>query len=316
MVLHAHLPFIRYPEHEYHLEENWFYEAITETYIPLISVLENLINDDVEFRITLSLSPTLIEMFNNDLLRKRYQRHIENLVELSEKEIVMNRGDASIGRPSAFRSLLGSGSLEIITSAATHAYLPALMTEPVAARVQIQAAAEYFKKIFGKNPGGIWLPECGYTPALDAFIKRAGFSFYFLESHSLLSSAPRSIHSIYAPAKTPSGTVAFARDIDSSKQVWSSLEGYPGDFAYRDFYRDIGFDRELEYVKPYLPGGVRTFTGIKYYSITGKTDHKEPYVPEQALNRAETPNSLVTGGLRGPNGSTLSSERDPQVRAK
>src|SRR3990172_1864374 len=84
-VLHAHLPYIRYPEHEYHLEENWLYEAITETYIPLIDIFENLINDRVDFRVTLSLTPSLIEMFNDSLLVERYQRHIHSLIELSEK---------------------------------------------------------------------------------------------------------------------------------------------------------------------------------------------------------------------------------------
>ena len=32
IVLHAHLPFVRHPEHEKFLEENWLFEAITETY--------------------------------------------------------------------------------------------------------------------------------------------------------------------------------------------------------------------------------------------------------------------------------------------
>ena len=77
LVLHAHLPYIRHPEHEYFLEENWLYEAITETYIPLISLLSRLADDDIDFRITLSLSPSVIEMLNDDFLMERYKRHIE-----------------------------------------------------------------------------------------------------------------------------------------------------------------------------------------------------------------------------------------------
>ncbi len=93
IVLHAHLPFIRHPEHEYFLEENWLFEAITETYIPLIEVLTRLLNEKVDFRITMSLSPTLIEMLNDALLRKRYKRHLNLLIELTEKEIYRTKRD-------------------------------------------------------------------------------------------------------------------------------------------------------------------------------------------------------------------------------
>jgi len=59
--------------------------------------------------------------------------------------------------------------------------------------------------------------------------------------------------------------VAFGRDIHTAKEVWSAIDGYPGDFDYRDFYRDIGFDLDLDYVGSYLPGEVRSYTGLKYY---------------------------------------------------
>jgi 1,4-alpha-glucan branching enzyme len=95
-------------------------------------------------------------------------------------------------------------------------------------------------------------------------------------------------YGVYAPISCPSGVVAFGRDIESSKQVWSSIEGYPGDFDYRDFYRDIGFDLNLDYIKSYLhPDGIRTYTGLKYYRITGKTDNKKPYVIQNAKKKAE-----------------------------
>jgi 1,4-alpha-glucan branching enzyme len=79
----------------------------------------------------------------------------------------------------------------------------------------------------------------------------------------------------------------FGRDHESSKSVWSSIEGYPGDYNYREYYRDIGFDLDYDYIRPYISScGSRIFTGIKYYRITGETVHKEPYVPEWALDKA------------------------------
>ncbi|MCK5015160.1 MAG: DUF1957 domain-containing protein, partial [Candidatus Omnitrophica bacterium] len=87
LMLHAHLPFVRHPEEEYFLEENWLFEAITETYIPLINVFDNLISDNIDFRMTMSLTPTLISMLRDPLLQDRYLRHLDKLIELSEKEI-------------------------------------------------------------------------------------------------------------------------------------------------------------------------------------------------------------------------------------
>ncbi len=79
----------------------------------------------------------------------------------------------------------------------------------------------------------------------------------------------------------------FGRDAESSKQVWSSKEGYPGDFNYREYYRDIGFDLDYDYVRPYIAStGERKMTGFKYYRITGLNEHKAPYHPDRALDKA------------------------------
>lgn len=312
LILHAHLPYIRHPEHEYFLEENWLYEAITESYMPLIDVFDRLLNDNIDFRITLSLSPTLVEMFNDSFLRERYLRYINNLIELSEKELLRNRGDISFeplarmynnrfkrvkflyeesckkDLTAAFRRLGETGKVEIITTAATHSYLPVLSIYPQAVRAQIMVAKENHIKNFGKAPAGIWLPECGYYNGADSLLAEAGIRFFFMDTHGILNGTPTPRYGAYKPVACPSGVIAFGRDIESSKQVWSSIEGYPGDFAYRDFYRDAGFDLPIDYLKPHIhPDGIRTYTGIKYYRITGKTEDKMPYVREQALAKAE-----------------------------
>jgi len=83
LVLHAHLPYVRHPEYEDFLEEDWFYEAITETYIPLLKVFEGLVADGVDFRLTMSITPTLAAMFIDPLLQDRYLQHLDKLIELS-----------------------------------------------------------------------------------------------------------------------------------------------------------------------------------------------------------------------------------------
>ena len=319
IVLHAHLPYIRHPEYDYFLEENWLYEAITETYIPLLDVFERLINDDIDFRITLSLSPALIEMLNDNLLRDRYKRHIEQLIELSEKEGLRTKGDINF-EPivrmynerfqrirylfedvykrdivSAFKALQNTGKIEFITSAATHAFLPNISMYPQAVKAQIKIGSRHYQKNFGSCPNGIWLPECGFAPDFDLYIKEAGIRFFFLETHGIIHGTPFPQCGVYVPILCPSGVFAFGRDVESSKQVWSSIEGYPGDFDYRDFYRDVGFDLDPDYIKSYIhPDGIRTYTGLKYYRITGKTDNKEPYIIQRAREKtAEHANNFI-----------------------
>ena len=73
LVLHAHLPFVRHPEHEKFLEENWLFEAITETYVPLLQMMDGWLRDGMETRLTLTLSPTLCSMLLDPLLQERYR---------------------------------------------------------------------------------------------------------------------------------------------------------------------------------------------------------------------------------------------------
>jgi 1,4-alpha-glucan branching enzyme len=303
---------MRHPEYEYFLEENWLYEAITETYIPLLDLFERLINDGIKFKITLSLSPPLIEMFNDELLRARYERYLDQLIALTEQELQRTKGDIHFepivrmyrkrfrrvkylfedmyrkNLLSAFRALQDTQKIEFIASAATHAFLPNLSLQPHAVKIQIKLGCEQHRKNFFKKPQGLWLPECGFAPGFDNHLRESGITYFFLDTHGIVHAKPLPQFSVYAPISCPSGVAAFGRDIDSSKQVWSSWEGYPGDSAYRDFYRDIGFDLDIEYLKSHLhPDMIRTFTGLKYYRVTGKTDRKEPYVIHAAQKKAK-----------------------------
>src|SRR5271166_5307072 len=86
LVLHAHLPYVRHPEFDRFLEERWFFEAVTETYIPLIKFFDRLRSEQVPFKLTLSVSPTLANMMEDPLLRERCVQHLDLLVRLAEQE--------------------------------------------------------------------------------------------------------------------------------------------------------------------------------------------------------------------------------------
>src|SRR5512144_2308974 len=86
-VLHAHLPYVRHPEYPSFLEEDWFFEALTETYIPLVSVLDGLLADGVEYRLTMTLSPPLLSMMEDELLVSRYNRWLDRMAALAGREV-------------------------------------------------------------------------------------------------------------------------------------------------------------------------------------------------------------------------------------
>ena len=86
-VLHAHLPFIHHPESEDYLEEEWLFEAISETYIPLIKNFQKLVDEDVDFRMTMSLTPPLLNMLDNKLLQQRYIKYLNTHIELALKRL-------------------------------------------------------------------------------------------------------------------------------------------------------------------------------------------------------------------------------------
>ncbi|MEW5815506.1 MAG: DUF1957 domain-containing protein, partial [Spirochaetota bacterium] len=94
LVLHAHLPFVRHPQYEKFLEENWLFEAISETYLPLLRVFHSLEQESIPFNLTFSISPTLSAMLTDELLQNRYIKHLEMLIELGEKEIQRTAGDS------------------------------------------------------------------------------------------------------------------------------------------------------------------------------------------------------------------------------
>ena len=311
-ILHAHLPFIHHPESEDYLEEQWLYEAISETYIPLLQNFKKLEEEKVDFRITMSITPPLLSMFDNKLLQKRYIKYLKTHIELAQKEVKRTSNDKRLNELSkyyldrysndlkifkdeyncnlinAFKHFQDIGVLEIITCGATHGYFPILYVTEQTVKAQIAVGVQVYKKYFGKNPRGIWLPECGYIPEADKYLKEFGIDYIITEAHGILYADPTPIYGTFAPIISPGNIIAFGRDIETSKQVWSSICGYPGDFNYREFYRDIGYDADYEYIKPYIAkNGDRVHTGIKYYRITSKNDFKDYYNPRWAMDTAE-----------------------------
>jgi 1,4-alpha-glucan branching enzyme len=233
----------------------------------------------------------LIELSNKEVERTRFLPAFHSTAEfyreLYEDTRVIYEDKYDMDLVAAFRKFADLGHLEPITCGATHGFLPFMEINPKAIEAQIRVAARTHRRMLGRDPKGIWLPECGYTPLVDKYLRAEGIRYFFVDTHGVLYAEPRPKYGVFAPVQTPDGVCAFGRDVESSRQVWSAEVGYPGDPDYRDFYRDIGYDLEYEYIKPYIhESGLRYPTGIKYHRITGKTDQKQAYNPQVAKERA------------------------------
>jgi 1,4-alpha-glucan branching enzyme len=325
-VLHAHQPLVLHHGTWPHGLE-WLLEAATETYLPLLRVIRRLSSDGVPFHANVSLSPVLLEQLAHPDFRAELLQYLQRKI-LSAKEdaaffaqagehhllYLARHWDRTFSEALAeFEALDGNliagfqaaeqnGSINLMTSAATHGYAPLIGTDG-SLRGQFQTAVRVHKKHFGSSPTGVWLPECGYRPtgswqpavapagsSQPAPVKRvgvetaladAGLRFTIVDSHLVNDaefvegppqSGETSAPSLYRPYGIADSSVAvFARDPRSAFQVWSARFGYPGDFAYLDFH------------KKRWPGGHR------YWRVTGADlgmEAKQPYYPEAAEERS------------------------------
>jgi 1,4-alpha-glucan branching enzyme len=310
LLLHAHLPFVRHPEHPVFLEEGWLYEAISDCYLPLLELLDHYRGRGP--LLTLTLSPTLCEMLVDPLLCDRFRaRQLElegylvrdldsrnrSVQERAIAEYYLQRirsqqeqlAGMEEGLIGALRGLQEEGTLEILTCPATHAILPLIKTGQGMKR-QLAVARANYEKHFGVAPKGIWLSECAFDPRLIAPLAAEGFAYTILDQHGVMGGTPCPSWGPYRPVCCEQGVSFFARDAESAAQVWSSTDGYPGDPAYREFYRDRGYDEAQECLGNLLPAGApRHNLGLKFHRITGQDvplSEKAFYEPELAFQQA------------------------------
>ncbi|MGI8703792.1 MAG: 1,4-alpha-glucan branching protein domain-containing protein, partial [Candidatus Limnocylindrales bacterium] len=195
-MLHSHLPYVRENGTWPHGEE-WLYEALAETYLPLLDVLSDLADDGIRGGVTLGLTPILCEQLADPLVVERFVEYTADRAARANRDAERRtqRGNERTGEAQeraalarwyadryghlhdaftvrygrdvlgAFRGLQEDGVIEVSTSAATHGYLPLLSTD-AAIRGQIREGIRSYERFFSRRPRSIWLPECAYRPAV------------------------------------------------------------------------------------------------------------------------------------------------------
>ena len=306
IVLHAHLPYVR-SEEPGSLEEDWFFQALVECYLPLLETLETASTaKDQTPKITIGLSPTLLSLLEDEVLKNRFKEwvairlellnkletgcraaaiHLKDHLKRQLKSWEICKGDL-IGR---FKKLQKLEVIDILTCAATHGYLPLLRENPEVVRAQLKTAVREHQRLFMDNPMGIWLPECAYYEGLDELMAESSLRYAVLDGHGLLNADPRPRYGLYAPICTKKGVAFFGRDSESTLPVWSARDGYPGNPNYREFHRDLGWDLSIESLKKIGIQGKRPL-GIKLFKITSKNtslENKQEYDPQAAKESVE-----------------------------
>ncbi len=341
LVLNAHLPFVRQPEYPHFLEEKWLFEALSETYLPLLRLFRRLEAEEIPFRLTINLSPTLCSMLGDAVLGERYLGYLDGQLALARREVERVGSDPAFGPLArlygelylsdrddfavlyerdilaAFDYFYKKGKLELITSAATHSFLPIYRDSREAVSAQIETALVAHRRAFGKHPSGFWLPHLGWYPGIEEVLHAYNIQYSIVATRGGLLGDPIPKAGSFAPVQCPNGLTIFIRDAAATEAVWSEDSGYPGDPLYRDFYRDIGFDLPLDYVGPYMDAGsTRIFSGFKYWAVTGKTADKKPYDRKAALARAdEHAASFLADRLAMAKDAALCMDRPPLMVA-
>lgn len=310
LVLHAHLPWLRDDEAPSSLEERWFFEALVETYVPLLSLVERLVAGGRAPTLALSISPTLAAMLADPVLMGRAASHLEATQRFAERSLARAHDEprerafvpalaAEVARLERVAARLGGlvpmapggpaplaralavhapAGLELFTTALTHAFLPLL--EPSLARAQVRLGRALAAHLGVPRGPSLWLPECAYVPELDALLASEGVALTFLDAHGLTLASPAPPARTLGPVVSRAGVAYLGRDHASAREVWSRKHGFPGHPDYREYHLDWAHVVPDERVPARGPRGERLASGVKPFAVTGAPE-KRPYEPER-----------------------------------
>ena len=317
MVLNAHLPFVReytdsarrsrfFSDEEYEdqekpectcepeqdrgllapcsLEESWFFEVVSETYLPLLGVFDRLEGAHIPFRLGISLSPVLGQMFCDNYLIKKYVAHLERQIEFGRHEMERLDGrdecklaqhyfNQAVERHTAFtirydRDILKAfdhyrkkGRIEMLAASATNAFLPFLCRFPQGVRAQLETALSFYRYTMGISPTGFWPGELGWSNDMSDYLQSYGFNYTIVNSHGLLFGKPLPSRGTFYPVKTGDGLFVLACDYNTSTLVTGMQKKGP----YRDNSRDAACEPENGEITAFIAqDGKRYHSGYKY----------------------------------------------------
>lgn len=342
IVLHGHLPFVLHHGTWPH-GSDWLCEAALHCYLPLIQALARISQQGIPAGLTLQLSPVLCEQLAHADFRTEFRNYLERrLLSCRETGAYLRRTNRDEEADvagfwedfyqkvastwdeiegdilKAFSRFTAGKGLEIITSAATHGYLP-LLGRDESIELQVEQAVSCHETHFGSRPRGIWLPECGYRPqgfrapprglskavkgyirpGIEEILEKNGLEFFFTDSHMVMGGTPIPSYRSFFPqlsrlADVGSHSLIQKRQASPYRPYRvTSQEGRRGVAVFsRDphstllvWSRDVGYPGDewyLEFHKKHFPGGLQLWRISREKQDLGK---KEVYIPQRARER-------------------------------
>ena len=311
LVLNAHLPFVRdYQKHGedlfFSVEEDWFFEALAETYLPLLGVFERLEAAGVPFSLGIALSPLLCQMMQDEFLINKFIKYTDKQIEFGLQELERTSAlpelnnlaktycDIAVERKIAFTeryecNLLKvfdyfqrKGRIEILASPATNPFLPFFCNCPESIQAQIETALACYRRHFSAFVQGFWLPELGWSAELDSSLRSYNLNYTIVDTHGFVFGSPAPKRGSFFPVRTPAGIVAFSRDFYAGK----ALDAI-GKESFRDNSRDAGYELSTRELVPFInTNGIRMRTGYKYWARSAAGAEEAVYNPLSAEESA------------------------------
>ncbi|MFE8598909.1 DUF1611 domain-containing protein [Archangium violaceum] len=309
LILNTHMPQVLGEGPLLDEPENWLFEALTETYLPLFRMMSRWEPQRFSGTLVLSFTPCLVQQLL--ACEERYTRYLHLLGRIATRELertsqrelynryekypqtltdealhrlhqtagmYLRRVEDSLAflKEHRLRDVLGQlgrsrlPGVQLWTSSPQHNFLP--FFEPATADRLVARGVESFQEVFGREPDGFWLPECAFQPGLERVLTRHGVRRTALSLHGIGAYQPEDPSGPYLHGDLE----VLVHDYRIGLHLWKSPEStFPAHPVYREFFRDLGFDVVPEYFDELgvpVPAHKRghLWTGIKYHAVSGK----------------------------------------------
>jgi len=265
LVLHTHMPYVRrngtWPSGEDFLFQTW-----AGSYLRVVELLEDLAERGHREVLTLGMTPLVAHQLDDPYLLGEFHSWLGRCMLRAESQISRYDGPRirevkdlagfhwvhhrnllerfqerylGAGMGPALRRLSEEGVIELLGGPASHPLLGRIR-EPAVLDCQLEVGLAEHASRYGTRPRGLWAPECHYRPAsadrpgLEEHFHRAGVGHFMVDAPTLTAAGGAA--ATFQPVLVgDSDVVAFGRDTEATRLVWSAEAGYPGNDWYRDF---------------------------------------------------------------------------------